>query len=149
MQKMQGRVLHNYARPGLARFEILPHPADLKIRAFGKDKKELFEAALFGMFKGANYQGKGKDIKREIKISSQDLPSLLIDFLSELLYLAEINQEVYYKISFKKFNNKNIEGILTGKKLKRIGVIIKGVTWHDLKIQQRKDGTWVATNYII
>ncbi len=127
------------------KYQTLEHLADLKIRAFGRNEKEIFENALFGMFKEANYQGEGKDIKREIRTSSQDLPSLLVDFLSESLYLAEINQEVYHKIYFKKFNDKNIEGILTGKKLKRIGVIIKGVTWHDLKIQQKKDGAWEAT----
>jgi len=125
-------------------YEILEHTADLKIRAYGKNLKELFENAMIGMFEGAKYEAGGENLKREIKISSFDLPSLLIDFLSEALYQSEINLEVYNKIQFKKFDEKNLEGILLGEKLKRMGVQIKGVTYHDLDIHQEKDGIWQA-----
>jgi len=129
----------------MKKYEILEHKADLKIRAFGKTKEELFENAMIGMFEGARYEDEGKKIKKEIKVSSQDLLSLLVDFLSEILYLSEVNHQVYYQIQFKKFTDKNIEGILLGKKLKRIGVVIKGATYHDLDIHQKKDKTWEAT----
>lgn len=129
---------------GVMKYEILEHKADLKIRAFGKDKKELFENALIGMFESAKYENEGKEIKKEIKVSSLNLPSLLVDFLSEALYLSEVNKEVYDKIEFKKFSDKEIEGTLSGNRLKRIGVIIKGVTYHDLQVHQKKDGIWEA-----
>jgi len=129
----------------MKKYEILEHLADLKIRAFGKTKEKIFKNTMIGMFESARYEGGDKEIKREIKISSLDLPSLLVDFLSELLYLCEVNKEVYFQIQFKKFSDKEIEGILIGKKLKRMGVHIKGVTYHDLDIHQRKDGIWQAT----
>jgi SHS2 domain-containing protein len=132
----------------MKKFEILEHKADLKIRVFGKDLKELFENAMIGLFESAQYESETKPtekIKREIKISSSDLPSLLVDFLSEVLYLSEVNQEVYNKIMVKKLDEKNIEGILSGKKLKRMGVVIKGVTYHDLDIHQKEEGSWEAT----
>ena len=129
----------------LKKYEILEHKADLKIRVFGKDLKELFLNAMVGMFEGARYESEGGEIKREIKISSLDLPSLLVDFLSEVLYLCEVNKEVYYKVQFKNLTGKELEGILIGKKLKRMGVHIKAVTYHDLDIYQKKDKTWEAT----
>lgn len=147
----------------MKKFDILEHKADLKIRVYGKDKKELFENALVGMFGAAKYEpasapsfvktsegnkataGKGRKIKREIKISSFDLPSLLVDFLAEALYLCETKKEVYDIIKIERFNDKHIEGILLGKKLKRMGVEIKGVTYHNLEIRQREDGIWEAT----
>lgn len=162
----------------MEKFEILEHVTDLKIKAFGRDKKELFLNAMIGMYEGAKYEpsfapasvkaqaskkatavppkalndseerrgeGKGEEIKREIKVSSLDLVSLLVDFLSELLYLTETNQEIYEQIQFQKFDDKNMEGILIGRKLKRMGVLIKGVTYHDLEIHRRKDGIWEAT----
>ena len=134
----------------MKKFEVLEHKADLKIRAFGKDKKELFLNAIIGMFGSAKYKSQGKEIKREIKVSSLDLLSLLVDFLSEVLYLSEVNQEVYHQIQFKKFTIKNLEGILIGKKLKRIGVIIKGVTYHDLDIHQKPERSegWRRTNVL-
>ena len=126
-------------------YEILEHTADLKIKAFGKTKKELFENALKGMFESAKYEGGDSKLERAIKISSLDSSSLLVDFLSEALYLAEVNQEVYSGIKFKTLSEKEIEGILIGKKKKRMGVQIKGVTYHGLDIHQEEDGTWEAT----
>lgn len=129
----------------MKKFEILEHKADLKIRAFGKDLKELFLNTMIGMFEGARYEGGKNEIAREIKISSLDLPSLLVDFLSEILYLVETEKEVYQKVNFKEFSEKDIEAELIGKKLKRMGVHIKAVTYHGLDIHQKKDGSWQAT----
>jgi len=129
----------------LKKFEILEHKADLKIRVFGRDLKELFLNAMVGMFEEAGYESEGEEIKREIKISSLDLPSLLVDFLSEVLYLCEVNREVYHKVLFKNLTEKELKGILIGKPLKRMGVHIKAVTYHDLDIHQKEDKTWQAT----
>lgn len=127
------------------KYETLEHRADLKIRVFGKDTKELFKNALIGMFEAAKYEGGKNKVKRKIKIFSFDLPSLLIDFLAEALYFCEVKKEVYNSIKFSFFGERNLEGILSGKKLKRMGVQIKGVTYHNLDIHQKKDKTWEAT----
>lgn len=39
------------------KYEILEHKADLKIRAFGEDLKELFLNVMVGMFEGTRYEG--------------------------------------------------------------------------------------------
>jgi SHS2 domain-containing protein len=131
----------------MKKFEILEHKADLKIRVFGKTKEELFENAMVGMFKAAKYETTKQltTKQQKIEISSLDLPSLLVDFLSEVLYLVETKKLVFEKVEFKKFSENKIEAILIGKPLKRMGVHIKGVTYHDLDIHQEKDGTWQAT----
>lgn len=130
----------------MKKYEILEHISDLKIKAFGKTKEELFENAMLGMFEGALYQSesKTKGIKEKIKIKSIDLASLLVDFLSEILYLVETKKLVFQKVEFKKFTENEIEAILSGKELKRMGVHIKGVTYHDLEISQ-KNKNWEAT----
>jgi GxxExxY protein len=127
------------------RFEILEHRADLKIRVFGKTKEELFENAIIGMFEVAKYEKeiKSQKSKVKIKIKSIDFVSLLVDFLSEILYLVETKKLVFEKVEFKKFTENEIEAILTGIPLKRMGVYIKGVTYHGLKILQKK-GTFEA-----
>jgi SHS2 domain-containing protein len=131
----------------MKKFEILEHKADLKIRVFGKTKEELFENAMLGMFEAAKYQKKLKIqiSKLKIQIKSIDLFSLLVDFLSEILYLVETKKLVFEKVEFKKFTENEIEATLIGKPLKRMGVHIKGVTYHDLDIHQEKDGSWQAT----
>jgi SHS2 domain-containing protein len=123
----------------MKQFEILEHKADLKIRVFGKTKEELFENAMIGMFEAAKYEKEIKNQKSKIKIKvkSIDLPSLLVDFLSEILYLVETRKEVYQKVEFKEFSDNEIEATLIGKKLKRMGVHIKAVTYHQLNIKKR------------
>jgi SHS2 domain-containing protein len=128
-------------------FQILEHKADLKIRVFGKTKEELFENAMVGMFGAAKYKPTKQLTTKQLttKIKSIDLPSLLVDFLNEVLYLVETKKLVFEKIEFKKFRENEIEAILIGKPLKRMGVHIKGVTYHDLDIRQEKNRTWEAT----
>lgn len=125
------------------KYEILEHKADLKIRAFGKTKDDLFFNMLNGMSQSQKPEIKIKEkIRREIKIKSLDLPSLLVDFLSEVLYLTQVNREVYSDIKFKKFSDTELEGELLGQKVERFGEDIKAVTHHDLEINQKKDGSW-------
>lgn len=128
----------------MKKFEVLEHKADLKIRVFGRTKEELFENAMIGMFENARYEGEGEEIKREVKISSFDSLSLLVDFLNEILYLCETKREVYNQVSFEKFDSKKIEGFLFGQSLKRIGVQIKAVTYHQLNIRRSKKNLWEA-----
>jgi SHS2 domain-containing protein len=131
----------------MKKFEILEHTADLKIKVFGKTKEELFENAMVGMFEAAKYEKeiKSQKSKVKIKIKSIDLPSLLVDFLNEVLYLVETKRLVFEKVEFKKFAENEIEAILFGKPLKRMGVHIKGVTYHGLAIFQVKNKNWQAT----
>ena len=125
------------------KYEILEHKADLKIKAFGKTKEELFKNMLLGMVKSQKPEIKGKGkTKREIKIKSVDLATLLVDFLNEILYLNQVNKEIYFKVKFEKFTNNEIKAELTGQRVKRFGEDIKAATYHNLEIKQNKNKNW-------
>lgn len=128
-------------------YEILSHPADLKIKVFGRTKEELFSNALLSMMEAKKPElNKDPKIKnRKIKIKSADIELLLVDFLSEVLYLSQINKEAYIQVQFKKFSDFELTGLLKGKKAERFGEDIKAVTHHDLEIKQNLDSTWEAT----
>lgn len=129
----------------MEKYKVLEHTADLKIKALGRDKQEVFENMLLGMQAALRPKFKVKKAKTEIRIESEDLETLLVDFLGEINYLNEINLEVYNKIYFEKFSDTLIEAEIFGQKVKRFGLQIKGVTFHDLDIHQKEDGTWEAT----
>jgi len=130
----------------MKKYEVLEHRADLKIRAFGRTKEELFLSMLIGMSESMKPKVRRLEEKnrREIKIKSLDLPTLLVDFLSEALYLNQVNHEAYFNVKFRKFFDNEIEGELIGQKVERFGEDIKGVTYHNLNIHQREDGIWEA-----
>jgi len=130
----------------MKKYEILEHRADLKIRVFGKTKKELFKNALLGMTNSLLGEIKSEKLNpRFIKIKALDLNSLLVDFLNEVLYLIQINKEIYQKIKFKKFSDTEIQAELLGQKIKRFNLEIKAATYHNLNITQLKNGLWQTT----
>ncbi len=129
------------------RYEILEHPADLKIRVFGETKESLFLNATIGMAENMKSEIKEPEekIKREIKIKSPDLPALLVDFLNEVLYLSHTNKEIYGNIKFKKFSETQLEAELFGQKVERFNEDIKAATYHQLDIHQEEGGIWETT----
>jgi len=128
-------------------YKILPHPADVKVQAFGKTKEELFLNAMIGMMEILKPKIKSpkSKIKSKIAVESIDLDSLLVDFLNEVLYLSQVNKEVYNDIKFRKFTDKRLEGELTGNKIELFGEDIKAVTYHGLEIKKNKKGLWEVT----
>ena len=126
-------------------YEILGHKADLKIRVFGKTKKELFLNAVLAMGESLKPNGKSSIVDRKIKVKSGNLETLLVDFLSEVLYLVQVNKEIYINVEFNKFSDNEIEAELSGQKVERFGEDIKAVTYHNLDVRQKEDDNWEAT----
>lgn len=125
-------------------FEILDHPSDVRIKAFGDTKEELFLNAMEGMNAVLRPDLLKKTTNRRVVVNSYDLNALLVDFLSEVLYLSQVNKEIYTDVVFDKFSDKELEGELKGNKVESFSEDIKGVTYHDLKIEQ-KNGLYEAT----
>ena len=140
-----------------AEYEFVPHTADLKIRAYGTSYEELFRNALRGMF--ASMHPLGSSIRyhedkpiitkfsteHAVTIRALDKESLLIDFLSECLYLSDTHDEVYFDVQFKELTDTEIDALVYGISITGYqGVEVKAVTYHDLSIESI-DGLLVAT----
>ncbi len=130
---------------GMKEFEILGHTSELKIRAFGKTKEELFLNMMKGMSAAMQPTTDSRHeavVNRTIKITSQDIDTLLVDFLSEVLYLAQVNREVYGDAKFPKFSDIELDGEIIGKRADSFGEDIKAVTYHGAEIKKNKDGLY-------
>ena len=135
----------------MKKFENLEHTADLKIRAFGQTKEEVFANMATGMFANICVDSnklKDQPIEMPIKIKAHDLPSLLIDFLNGLLYLSDINNQIYdqYDLAILQLPDKKwlIEGLARGYNISGLDYEIKAVTYNDLKLDEDLDGNWLA-----
>jgi len=122
----------------MKKYEILEHTADLKIKAYGKTKEELFLNMLKGMqdFLKAKIKKASQIKERKIKIKSSNLEMLLVDFLNEVNFLNETKKEVYFGGEIKIKDDKILEGKLFGKEVSHFEEDIKAVTYHDLKIKK-------------
>ncbi len=88
------------------------------------------------------YPRNAQSAKRKIKIYSQDINTLLVDFLSEVLYLSQVKREAYEDIEFSQFTDQELECEAIGKKTGSFGEDIKAATHHGVGIQKNKDGLY-------
>lgn len=118
-------------------FEILEHTADLKIRAYGKDLPELFANMARGMFESIGPKIKeGPKAERKIKVESGNVETLLVDFLNELLFQSDTNNEAYFTAKFDKLTETELEGEIIGQKIEGFKEEIKAVTYHGLEVRK-------------
>jgi SHS2 domain-containing protein len=125
-------------------FEEVAHTADWALRVWADDLAGLFAEAARGMYALAGaQQDTGPKEKRTFAAEAQDAESLLVAFLSELVYAAE--QE---KTMFTGFQVRTLEGAdgwrleveMEGAPIVSINKTIKAVTYHNLQIQPTTRG---------
>lgn len=125
-------------------FEQLPHTADIKIRVFGKTLQELFRNAVRGMFQViqpiALQHNRDSLEHRKVEIRAPDCEMLLVDFLSEALYLSDVHNEAYLDAEIHELDDRHVVATLHGIKIVGFEVVeIKAVTHHDLHIRKQND----------
>jgi len=131
----------------LKRFEEIPHTADWSFRAFGRDLRELFANAAFAMFtlEGAVPPAAGAaEISRRVAVEGIDYESLLVNWLSELLYWQEQARETYHRFVIEKISPTELCAEIFGTPRGKIEKIIKAATYHNLKIEQTAEGWQVV-----
>ena len=124
------------------KYEILDHPADLKIKAFGKDLPEVFvNMALAIASEQLPAQNQSQEPAEEIVVGSDSLESLLVDWLSEILYRGEVNKKIYTDFEVTEFseNPYKIKAKIKGVPVESKNIDIKAVTYHELEIKKIDD----------
>lgn len=120
-------------------FEELEHTADVRIRILAKSREELFSSAADAMF-GILYPGKCTIQSEKIfEVVGEDQEELLCEFLSELLFLSEVESYVICETTVR-FTEGGLTGIIRGEPFERSrhggGREIKGVSYSGLFIRQ-------------
>ena len=133
---------------GDQRFQVLSHTADKGIKAFGRDLKELFENAAYGMFSLMAELDKYTPVEsREFKVEAADVVSLLQTWLAELLYQFEVDRILFVDFEVRKIDDHRLEGVARGlpfnQDIEWLGSSVKAVTHHNLDVH-RTDERWVA-----
>ena len=125
-------------------FEILDHTADISIKAYGKDLKELFANAAFGMFNIlADLEGITTSTELEIKAEAPDSEELLMEWLDELLYNFYTKHIIFSKFDITELTDTKLtaraKGRFVGENKNRLKTEIKAATRHDLHIDKKEN----------
>jgi SHS2 domain-containing protein len=128
----------------MKKYELIEHTADVGVKAYGKTLSEAFENAAKAMFDIITDTSEVESTGQyNIELKASDLEQLLVDFLSELLYLHSANNLVFgfFKLDIDE-NKKSLKGTFYGEKFNiskhKAGAEIKAVTYHMLEVKKTK-----------
>ena len=127
------------------RYEQFPHTADIGIRVFGKDLKELFENAAFALFDTlADLEGLKPSIDEAVKVEGDTPEDLLVAWLDELLYIFYTKDIIFSEFRIEELSDKKLTARASGKSVSsnrnRLKTEIKAATYSGLKIDKSNNG---------
>ena len=133
-------------------FEVLEHPADIGFRAFGGTLPELFAHSALAMLSiAADPAAALPKEEYPLAVESGDRESLLVDWLNEVLYWFDGKRITFRDFRVTQLRDTAIEAVGLGEPRDplrhRARLIVKAVTYHQLKIE-RRGGLWVAEVYL-
>jgi SHS2 domain-containing protein len=132
----------------MKRFEILDHTADIGIIVHGENLKALFENAGEAFFSLITDLRKVRHrTERRVNIGGESLDRLMVDWLSELLYLHDVENLLIKGFKVDSVGEDGLKAIVKGEPFQEgIHVIkteVKAVTYHQIEVRQEKRG-WRA-----
>ena len=121
-------------------YEEIPHTADWSLRVWADDLAGLLIESARGMnwLSGAEL-AKSPRVQKTFATEEPDGESLLVAFLSELVYYAEQENLGFddFEIGIK---NDRLKVEMQGAPLQSLSKAIKAVTWHKLEIRESARG---------
>ncbi len=124
------------------RYEEIEHTADVAIRAYGASLNELFANAAEGMFSLIADLEAVKPIGEiEVRVSAEDTPTLLLRWLSELLYVHETQRLLFSRFEVE-VSGTSLLGRARGEAIDKarheLKLVIKAVTRHRLTVDPER-----------
>jgi SHS2 domain-containing protein len=133
--------------------ETLEHTADMGLRGWGRSPSEAFEETALAMF-GLMLDGRGVAAEDEylLSIGGRDLAGLLVEFLNELLSLADVEDSAFVSVRIDRLQGEDDEwdldavigGIPRGRCGDRLLSEVKAATWYGAYVNRESDGRWLA-----
>ena len=133
--------------------EFFDHTADIGARVIARSVDALFaDAALALTTTLIDPSSVESRLNRDVALQAKDFGQLLVDWLSELVGWFDIDQFLARSAELRireQGAEWALEATVHGETLDatrhQIKVLVKGVTYHDLQVEQTLDDEWQAT----
>jgi SHS2 domain-containing protein len=126
-------------------FREKEHTADWELEVWAPDLPCLLEQSARGMYAlSGMYLQCGLVHTRSITIHGEDAESLLVRFLSELLWLEQEAGLGFDRFSIVIDSQFNLQAELQGSAIAHLSKEIKAVTYHNLAVQTSEQGLYVS-----
>jgi SHS2 domain-containing protein len=129
-------------------FVALDHTGDLGILVRAATQEELFERAAAAMFCLVGDTGTvGETLVETVRVEAEDRETLLVAWLSELLYRHVVRGRLYRYFEVRALGETHLEGRVRGEPLDElrheVETELKAVTYHGLLVSEDREG-WSA-----
>ncbi|MFX0171687.1 MAG: archease [Candidatus Hodarchaeota archaeon] len=129
-------------------YEYFEHQADIGLRGKGKTLSEAFEQAALAMFE---IMVETKDVKHDnlqiVEVQGNNLEELLLDWLSELLYLKDVEGNMYSRFEIDSIDKNKLVAKVYGEPIDptrhKLKLEVKAATWTQLAVIKNSDN-WIA-----
>jgi SHS2 domain-containing protein len=137
---------HEFA---MKKFEYLDHTADIGIRAYGQDLKDLFENAAEAMLAvTAELDTIDEMMLIEVSVTASTLPDLMLNWLGELNFQHQVEEIFFCRTEIREISPNRLRAVVFGEARNEnrhvVLAEIKSVTFHQLQVEQASDGVWTA-----
>ena len=121
-------------------FDEISHTADWSVRVWAEDLPSLFAESARAMNSLAGVEtGSSPRVKRVFESSGHDAESLLVAFLSELVYYQEQENLAFDQFELQ-VEGQRLKVEMEGGEIQSVDKAIKAVTYHGLKIEETERG---------
>ncbi len=128
----------------MRRYRLIEHTADTGLVAYGKNMRQAFANAAYGLFSIITEMRRVRELEsREVAVNAQNQESLLFNWMNQLIYIFEIEHLLFRKFDIIEFNNNSLKAICRGERynptrhILKLGV--KSATYHLLKVDEAKN----------
>ncbi len=130
-------------------FEYLEHTADAKFRAYGKTLEEAFQNAALAMLNVmVDTSSVQNNLSVDIELTSPDLDSLLFDWLSEILFVFEVDEMVFGRVMVNEVDvsdgecsmSATLNGEAMDLSVHVFDTEVKAATYNEMKIEKTDEG---------
>jgi SHS2 domain-containing protein len=130
-------------------YEYIDHTADVQARCYGTTLEKAFEQAVYSLMAtiSPNLEKVKALVNKSIIVKAEDKQALLFDFLTEFLYIFDVEGLIFSQIIVKKIKKKENGYLLVadarGEKFDRskheIGIEVKAITYSYMNIEENVD----------
>jgi len=132
-------------------YDFLDHTADVAVELTAESREDLFAEALSAFTDTiTEVDHVHTDQERELEVAADNLEELMVEWLGELVYRFDVDGMLFSEVSDLEIEETDDGGFLLtasahgepyDEERHPLKVEVKGVTYHELKVE-RTDGSW-------
>ena len=133
-------------------FRVLEHTADIGFEAFGQSREEVFANAARALC-DLTVDLDCIELREAlpIRVEGRDPASLLVNWLSEILYLHDAEGWLFGEFEFGALADTSLAVVARGERFNsarhQAKLLVKAITYHQLVLEQTPSG-WRAQVYV-